>query len=391
MKKIKITIVGSGYVGMSLAIFLAQKNEVTVLDIDPCRVKTINNRESTIQDDHIEGFFVEKELNLNATIDTYQAYKEANFIIIATPTNYCVENNCFDTSSVDSVVNDAISVNKEALVVITSTLPIGHTNSLRTKMMTDRIVFSPEFLREGKALQDNLHPSRIILGGHCKKAQQFAKLMTLAAEKEDIPVLFMGSSEAEAVKLFANTYLAMRVAFFNELDSYAMLSELDTRSIINGISLYSRIGGDYNNPSLGYGGYCLPKDTKQLLANYHNVPQKLIEAIVLSNDVRKQLLSKELLREQPRTVGFYRLVMKAGSDNFRSAAVIDIIQNVKASGVEVIIYEPSFGERYFMEAEVIQDLAEFKSRSNLIVANRSSGDLVDVDDKVFTRDVFGDN
>lgn len=391
MKKIKITIVGSGYVGMTLAILLAQKNEVTVLDIDPCRVKKINNRESTIRDDHIEGFFAEKELNLNATIDTYQAYKEASFIIVATPTNYSVENNCFDTSSVDSVVNDAISLNKEALVVIKSTIPIGHTNSLRAKMMTDRIVFSPEFLREGQALQDNLHPSRIILGGHCKKAQQFANLMTAAAEKKDISVLFMGSSEAEAVKLFANTYLAMRVAFFNELDSYAMLSGLDARSIINGVSLDSRIGGDYNNPSLGYGGYCLPKDTKQLLANYHNIPQKLIEAIGLSNDTRKQLLSEEILRERPRTVGFYRLVMKAGSDNFRSAAVIDIIQSVKASGVEVIIYEPSFGERYFMQAEVIQDLAEFKSRSNLIVANRSSGELVDVDDKIFTRDVFGDN
>ena len=391
MKKIKITIVGSGYVGMTLAILLAQKNEVTVLDIDPCRVKKINNRESTIRDDHIEGFFAEKELNLNATIDTYQAYKEASFIIVATPTNYSVENNCFDTSSVDSVVNDAISLNKEALVVIKSTIPIGHTNSLRAKMMTDRIVFSPEFLREGQALQDNLHPLRIILGGHCKKAQQFANLMTAAAEKKDISVLFMGSSEAEAVKLFANTYLAMRVAFFNELDSYAMLSGLDARSIINGVSLDSRIGGDYNNPSLGYGGYCLPKDTKQLLANYHNIPQKLIEAIVLSNDTRKQLLSEEILRERPRTVGFYRLVMKAGSDNFRSAAVIDIIQSVKASGVEVIIYEPSFGERYFMQAEVIQDLAEFKSRSNLIVANRSSGELVDVDDKIFTRDVFGDN
>lgn len=391
MKRIKITIVGSGYVGMSLAILLAQKNEVTVLDIDPCRVKKINNRESTVQDEDIESFFTEKVINLNATIDKYQAYRDSSFIIVATPTNYCVEDNYFDTSSVDSVVNDAISLNKQALVVIKSTIPIGHTNSLRTKMMTDRIVFSPEFLREGQALRDNLHPSRIILGGHCDKAQEFANLMTAAAAKKNISVLFMGSSEAEAVKLFANTYLAMRVAFFNELDSYAMLSELDARSIINGVSLDNRIGGDYNNPSLGYGGYCLPKDTKQLLANYDNVPQKLIEAIVFSNNTRKQLLSEEILRESPRTIGFYRLVMKAGSDNFRSAAVIDIIQSVKASGAEVIIYEPSFGERYFMEAEVIQDLVEFKSRSNLIVANRASDELVDVEDKIFTRDVFGDN
>jgi len=389
--KTKITIVGSGYVGMTLSALLAQHNEVIVLDIDAVRVDNINNKQSTVADAEIELFLAEKALSLTATLDKKVAYEGADFIIVATPTNYDTGTNRFDTSSVDAVVADALSSNEHALVVIKSTIPVGHTKSLQEKFETDRVIFSPEFLREGQALKDNLYPSRIIVGSQCKAGSQFASLLKRGAEKLDIETLFIGSTEAEAVKLFANTYLAMRVSFFNEMDSYGLVHNLDTESIINGVSLDERIGDGYNNPSFGYGGYCLPKDTQQLLANFEEVPQSLIQAIVSSNTVRKNFIADEIAGKNPKCVGFYRLVMKQGSDNFRESAIQGIIKRVKSKGIGVVIYEPSLNEDTFFGSQVIKDLSVFKSISDVIVANRTSDELSDVLDKVFSRDIFKDN
>ena len=387
----KITVVGSGYVGMSLAVLLAQHNDVTILDIDTSRVDRVNAKQSTVVDNDIGSFLTEKELCLMATIDKQAAYKDASFIIVATPTNYDPETNRFDTSSVDSVVDDALALNTSALVVIKSTIPVGHTKFLQQKYNTNRVIFSPEFLREGQALRDNLYPSRIIVGSQLDAAKAFAELLVQSAEKDEIETLFIRSTEAEAVKLFANTYLAMRVSFFNELDSYALAHDLDTKSIINGVCLDERIGDGYNNPSFGYGGYCLPKDTKQLLANYDQVPQNLIQAIVSSNVTRKDFVAEEILKLNPEVVGFYRLVMKEGSDNFRSSAIQGIMKRIKAKGIEVVIYEPSLHEDTFFGSRVIENIDEFKQYSNIIVANRRSDVLEDVDAKCFSRDLFGDN
>jgi UDPglucose 6-dehydrogenase len=390
-KKTKITVVGSGYVGMSLSVLLAQHNDVTVLDIDAERVGMINNKQSTVADTEIELFLAEKSLSLSATLDKQDAYKGACFIIVATPTNYDTDTNRFDTSSVDVVVEDALKLNLDALVVIKSTIPVGHTKSLQERFETDRVIFSPEFLREGQALKDNLYPTRIVVGGQCKAGLEFANLLKGGAEKVNVETLFVRSTEAEAVKLFANTYLAMRVSFFNELDSYALAHKLDTKSIINGVCLDERIGDGYNNPSFGYGGYCLPKDSKQLLANYEQVPQTLIEAIVSSNTTRKDFIAGEILKEKPKTVGFYRLVMKEGSDNFRSSAVQGIMKRIKAKGVEVLVYEPTLQELDFFGSEVVKDLVQFRLRSEIIIANRKSAELVDCASKVFSRDIYGEN
>ena len=389
--KPKITVVGSGYVGMSLAVLLAQHNDVIVYDIDSSRVDKINNNKSTISDPEIQKFISDKPLSLTATNDKKKAYDEANFIVVATPTDYDETNNQFDTSSVDSVVKDAINFNSEATVVIKSTIPVNHTISLQQHHNTNRIIFSPEFLREGRALYDNLYPSRIIIGSQCDNGKAFADLLVNAAEKNNIDILFIPPTEAEAVKLFANTYLAMRVSFFNELDSYAMSNSLDTKSIIKGVCLDSRIGDGYNNPSFGYGGYCLPKDTKQLLANYEYVPQTLINAIVSSNSTRKDFIAEQIIQLRPKIVGFYRLVMKSGSDNFRFSAIQGIMKRVKAKGIEVIVYEPELNKKEFFGSRVVSDISEFKTISDIIVANRKSDSLLDVDEKCFSRDFFGDN
>tara|TARA_Y100000768_G_scaffold388702_1_gene386314 strand:- start:13955 stop:15133 length:1179 start_codon:yes stop_codon:yes gene_type:complete len=389
--KPKITVVGSGYVGMSLAVLLAQHNDVIVYDIDSSRVDKINNNKSTISDPEIQKFISDKPLSLTATNDKKKAYDEANFIVVATPTDYDETNNQFDTSSVDSVVKDAINFNSEATVVIKSTIPVNHTISLQQHHNTNRIIFSPEFLREGRALYDNLYPSRIIIGSQCDNGKAFADLLVNAAEKNNIDILFIPPTEAEAVKLFANTYLAMRVSFFNELDSYAMSNSLDTKSIIKGVCLDSRIGDGYNNPSFGYGGYCLPKDTKQLLANYEYVPQTLINAIVSSNSTRKDFIAEKIIQLRPKIVGFYRLVMKSGSDNFRFSAIQGIMKRVKAKGIEVIVYEPELNKKEFFGSRVVSDISEFKTISDIIVANRKSDSLLDVDEKCFSRDFFGDN
>ena len=390
-ERIKITVVGSGYVGMSLSVLLAQHNDVTVLDIDAERVDKINNKQSTVADTEIELFLVEKPLSLTATLDKQSAYEGASFIIVATPTNYDSDTNRFDTSSVDAVVEDALKLNLDALVVIKSTIPVGHTKSLQEKFQTDRVIFSPEFLREGQALKDNLSPSRIIVGSNCKAGAEFAGLLKWGAEKADIETLFIPSTEAEAVKLFANTYLAMRVSFFNELDSYSLAHKLNSKSIINGVCLDERIGDGYNNPSFGYGGYCLPKDTKQLLANYEQVPQTLIEAIVSSNTMRKDFIANEILKTNPKVVGFYRLVMKEGSDNFRSSAIQGVMKRIKAKGVEVLIYEPELNEDEFFGSRVLKELHQFKEMSDVIVANRKADCLRDVDEKCFSRDLFRNN
>ena len=389
--KTKITVVGSGYVGMSLAVLLAKHNDVVVLDVDAYRVERVNNKQSTVADTEIEAFLAKKELSLTATLDKRAAYKGASFVVVATPTNYDPDTNRFDTSSVDSVVGDVLELNADALVVIKSTIPVGHTKSLQEKHATNRVIFSPEFLREGQALKDNLYPSRIIVGSQLEAGKEFANLLVQGAEKNDIETLFIRSTEAEAVKLFANTYLAMRVSFFNELDSYALAHDLDTKSIINGVCLDERIGEGYNNPSFGYGGYCLPKDTKQLLANYDQVPQTLIQAIVSSNTTRKDFIADSIIKLNPKIVGIYRLVMKQGSDNFRASAIQGIMKRIKAKGFEVVIYEPTYDEAEFFKSKVIDSLDEFKSTSDVIISNRMSAELDDVEEKVFTRDLFGES
>jgi UDPglucose 6-dehydrogenase len=388
-ERIKITVVGSGYVGMSLSVLLAQHNDVTVLDIDAKRVGRINNKQSTVADTEIEFFLAEKSLSLTATLDKQAAYEGASFVIVATSTNYDTDTNRFDTSSVDTVVQDALKFNLAALVVIKSTIPVGHAALLQEKYGTDRVVFSPEFLREGQALKDNLYPSRIIIGSESDASREFVNLLAQGAIKENVKALFMQSREAEAVKLFANTYLAMRVSFFNELDSYALAHDLDTKSVINGISLDERIGEGYNNPSFGYGGYCLPKDTKQLLANYDQVPQTLIQAIVSSNTTRKNFIADSIIKLNPKVVGIYRLVMKQDSDNFRASAIQGIMKRIKAKGIEVVIYEPTHNEPEFFKSKVLGSLAEFKNTSDVIISNRMNCELDDVAEKVFSRDIFG--
>jgi UDPglucose 6-dehydrogenase len=391
IKKTKITVVGSGYVGMSLSVLLAQHNDVTLLDIDAERVGKINNNQSTVADAEIESFLTQKSLSLTATLDKQNAYEGANFIIVATPTNYDTDTNRFDTRSVDTVVEDALRINHQALVVIKSTIPLGHTKLLQKKFETDRVTFSPEFLREGQALKDNLYPSRIIVGSQCQAGAEFAGLLKQGAEKADIEMLFMPSNEAEAVKLFANTYLAMRVAFFNELDSYSLSHDLNTKAIINGVCLDERIGDGYNNPSFGYGGYCLPKDTKQLLASFGQIPQTLIGAIVSSNTTRSDFIANEIIKTNPDVVGFYRLIMKEGSDNFRSSAIQGVMERIKASGIKIIVHEPSLEEDEFFGAKVLNDVNEFILQSDLIVANRVSDDLRHGQHKIFTRDIFREN
>lgn len=389
--KTKITVVGSGYVGLSLAVLLAQHNDVVVLDVDASRVDKVNNKQSTVADVEIEAFLAKKELSMAATLDKQAAYNGASFVVVATPTNYDSDTNRFDTSSVDSVVSDALELNAGALVVIKSTIPVGHTKSLQQKHNTDRVIFSPEFLREGQALKDNLYPSRIIVGSQLEAGKEFADLLVQGAVKEVIETLFIRSTEAEAVKLFANTYLAMRVSFFNELDSYALAHDLDTKSIIKGVCLDERIGECYNNPSFGYGGYCLPKDTKQLLANYERVPQTLIKAVVSSNTTRKDFIAEEILKRSPKVVGFYRLVAKEGSDNFRSSAIQGIMKRIKAKGVDIVVFEPELNTDEFFGSKVLTDLEQFKELSDVIVANRKAECLRDVHEKCFSRDIFGDN
>ena len=387
--KIKVAVVGSGYVGMSLAVLLSQHNEVVVLDIDSERVDQVNKKLSTVSDSEIEAFLTERDLSLSATLDKKAAYEGASFVVVATPTNYDPDTNQFDTSSVDGVVEDVIELNPSALVVIKSTIPVGHTKSLQEKYDTGRVIFSPEFLREGQALKDNLYPSRIIIGSQFEVGKEFADLLVEGAEKQNIETLFIRSTEAEAIKLFANTYLAMRVSFFNELDSYALAHQMDVKSIINGVCLDDRIGKGYNNPSFGYGGYCLPKDTKQLLANYDQVPQTMIQAIVSSNTTRKDFIADSIINLSPKVVGIYRLVMKQGSDNFRASAIQGIMKRIKAKGIIVVIYEPTYNEPYFFQSKVLASLDEFKNGSDVIISNRMNTELDDVAAKVFTRDLFG--
>ena len=385
----KIAVAGTGYVGLSLATLLSQNNEVAALDVIPEKVTKINNRISPIQDEYIEKFFKEKNLNLKATLDYKEAFEGAEFVIISTPTNYDDERNFFDTSSVEDIIEKVLSMNdKNITMVVKSTIPVGYIESIRKKYVTDRIFFSPEFLREGKALYDNLYPSRIIVGNKGEKGKEFAKLLKEASLKPDVETLFMNNTEAEAVKLFANTYLALRVAYFNELDTYAKIKGLNSKDIIQGVGLDPRIGTHYNNPSFGYGGYCLPKDTKQLLANYKDVPQNLIEAIVNSNRTRKEFITDEILQRKPEVVGIYRLTMKSGSDNFRSSAIQDIIKNLKAENQTIIIYEPTLNKEEFYGCKIINNFEEFKKISSLIMANRLSENLIDVKDKVYTRDLF---